>query len=202
MSTRSGLAVLSAVALCGCWPSPLERIDAAAATGGCDGGGCGADLAQASSCPVACQNGERCIGQTCCPQVSYATTIQPFFDAKCAECHGGDKAPMSLRQGTSYSALLQAPSGPKCGPGGAGQSFSSTWRRVAPGVLDDSVLWWYVQDCCMPTCGNVCGPRCIAQCSQTEVRCGGNDPLCGGARPSDGERAAVQCWILEGAPNN
>jgi hypothetical protein len=190
------------VVLSACWPSALERIDANAGAP-CDGGACGAgDMAGQQGCGAGCGNGESCLSGSCCPAVSYAASIQTIFDAKCAECHGGDSAPMNLRQATSYSALLQAPSGPKCGPGGAGANFGSAWRRVAPGDLVDSVLWWYVQDCCMPACGSACGPRCLPQCSQTEVRCGSNDPLCGGARPTEADRAAIMCWILEGAPNN
>jgi hypothetical protein len=176
----------AAAGLTACWPGPLEPLDAAPCNPTMQS--CSADLSTPSSpCPAT---------------PSFSAAVQPIFDAKCVGCHDGSRAPLDLQIGNSYPMLMQAPNGQKCGPGGAGTSFSAAWRRVAPGDLANSVLWWYLQDCCTPACGAACGPLCLPQCSTAVTKCGSSDPLCGGARTTDADHSIVECWILGGAPNN
>ena len=42
--------------------------------------------------------------------VSFATHIQPIFDANCIACHAGSLNP-DLREGKSYDALMSLPAG-------------------------------------------------------------------------------------------
>jgi hypothetical protein len=192
--------VLGLALLAGCKISRLERlaVDDAATPG--DGlspidaapGACGAGLAPCgSSC---CAAGEACQQGTCCGAISYQADIQPWFSLRCSACHSWT-APMLTQL---------APSKDKCGPIGAGANYRSTWRLVAPGDLANSVAWWFVQNCCAPECGAACGGACLAPpCSSALPRCGRDDPLCSPAhRSTADERKRLQCWILEGAPNN
>ncbi len=68
-------------------------------------------------------------------EISYATDMQPFFDAKCASCHPDDSPP-DLQSGTSYNSLLSGgyintadPAGSllylKIAPGGTMETYST-----------------------------------------------------------------------------
>lgn len=62
--------------------------------------------------------------------VSFATDIQPIFDANCLGCHGaGASAGLDLRAATSYTLLVNA------------ASTSYTGARVVPGDPHVSVLY-------------------------------------------------------------
>ena len=126
--------------------------------------------------------------------MSYQADVAPWFALRCSGCHDW----------TAASLVTRSPMGEKCGPGGAGANYRSTWRLVAPGDLANSVLWWFVKDCCAPACGAFCGPDCLSPpCSNAISKCGSSNPLClFQHRTTDQERARIQCWILEGAPNN
>ncbi len=39
-------------------------------------------------------------------KISYATDIQPYFDAKCVACHKGTGIPLNLEAAVSYAALV------------------------------------------------------------------------------------------------
>ena len=41
--------------------------------------------------------------------VSYTTDMQPFFDAKCIECHDGTGIPLNLTSPDSYNNLIDDP---------------------------------------------------------------------------------------------
>lgn len=146
---------------------------------------------------VCCASGETCRSDVCCPSsMSFASDVQPLFTAKCESCHAPQDTLPDLRAGSAYTAIVnRAPDGKKCSPLGAGGSFSGSWKLVAPGDLGNSVLWWYLQDCC--------GPICLSPpCSGAQPRCGNQDPICFNSRPTPAEKRSVQCWILQGAPNN
>ena len=62
--------------------------------------------------------------------VSFATDIQPIFDANCIGCHGaGASAGLDLRAATSYTLLVNA------------ASSGYTGARVVPGDPHVSVLY-------------------------------------------------------------
>ena len=165
----------------GCTISPLQRLDGSGGASGAGGTGGVGDGASQSD------------GQSC-GAVSYQANILPWFQLRCSGCHNW----------TASQLVTSAPSRQKCSPSGAGANFSSSWRLVAPGDLANSILWWYVQDCCAPSCGAACGNECLSPpCSSSIPKCGTDDPLCQSQhRTTDGERAAIECWILGGAPNN
>jgi hypothetical protein len=167
----------------GCTISPLQRVDASSGAGG-SGGTPGGDGAAGSDGAMG----------SCAQSVSYAATIGPWFQLRCGGCHGW----------TASQLVTRAPNGQKCGPNGAGANFSSSWRLVAPGDLSNSVMWWFVQDCCAPSCGASCGSACVSPpCASNIPRCGTDDPLCQSQhRTTDPERAQLECWILQGAANN
>jgi hypothetical protein len=167
----------TAVLAAACSISPLQRIDGGGGTGG-SGGSDGSPLADGASCGT----------------VTWSFNIRPWFLLRCGGCHDW----------TASQLVTSAPSRQKCSPSGAGANFSSSWRLIAPRDLSNSVLWWYVQDCCAPSCGAACGSACLSPpCSSSVPKCGSADPLCQSQhRTTDGERAALECWILDGAPNN
>jgi len=134
-------------------------------------------------------------GGVSCPADSQLPAVQAFFNRKCAGCHPGDHSP-DLGSGRSRAALVdQYPTG-LCGP--PASNANPSWRLVAPGDLESSVLWRYVQDC---ACGGGCLHAMTPPCN-SGVRCGSQDPICAGNSdaPGDADRAAVRCWILQGAP--
>ncbi len=139
--------------------------------------------------------GDPLTGQ-CAANTSFANDVQPLFTAKCVSCHEPPASIPDLRVGSAHAAIVnKAPAGPKCGPAGAGISFSAAWKLVAPSDLGNSILWWYLQDCC--------GASCLSPpCSGAKPRCGDKDPICNFSRPTANELRNIRCWILQGAPNN
>ena len=191
----SGLeAVLLTLAFSGgCHLSRLERVGSdAGSDAGADGPTTGGDAPLA--CGGSCTSGQTCIQDVCCPPVSYAIDVQPWFQARCSGCHSW----------TRETLVSTSPNRQKCGPVGAGANYSSAWRLVAAGDLADSVVWWFAQDCCAPTCGAACANLCLSPpCSSSIPKCGSDDPLCQAShRTTDAERERLKCWILEGAQNN
>ena len=78
--------------------------------------------------------------------ISYATDIQPFFDAECVFCHNGSGIPLNLESSVSYNNLindgyidLTTPSSSKLYtkilPSGSMGQYTST------GKADITLLW-------------------------------------------------------------
>lgn len=66
------------------------------------------------------------------PTVSYATDVQPIFDASCVGCHGaGGNAGLDLRAGSSHGNLVEV------------VATESSLLRVDPGSPPDS--WLYLK---------------------------------------------------------
>ncbi|MFN7132167.1 MAG: hypothetical protein ACK4N5_08795, partial [Myxococcales bacterium] len=63
------------------------------------------------------------------PTVSFATDVQPIFNANCSGCHGGS-GNLSLAPGSSHANLVNVPT--VCNP---------SQRRVVPGDHLSSQLW-------------------------------------------------------------
>ncbi|HEY8208003.1 MAG TPA: hypothetical protein VIG99_11020 [Myxococcaceae bacterium] len=130
-----------------------------------------------------------------CPSASQMPAVQAFFNRKCAGCHPSDFSP-DLGNGRSRNALVNRFPVGVCGP--PSSSANPSWRLVVPGDLENSMLWRYVQGC---ACGSACLSAMSPPCN-SGARCGSKDPICTGKSdaPSAADRAAVQCWILQGAP--
>ncbi len=105
--------------------------------------------------------------------VSFASDVQPIFDARCTTtCHrptnptGG----LTLTPATSYGQLVDAP---------GEHAACSDIARVEPGAPTSSVLYLKVT-------GTTCGPRMPQN----------GTPL------SAGQLRTIEQWIVEGAQNN
>lgn len=111
--------------------------------------------------------------------VSFASDVQPIFDAKCISCHGGTTPAsfLELTSDVSWQELLGS------GRGADSEACGSGAVRVTPGNIERSVLWDALAN--QSDCVEVCPP-------------GGP-----GLKTTDpAEFAIIEQWILQGAKNN
>ena len=105
---------------------------------------------------------------------SYSASVQPIFDANCTGCHGAAMAgTLDLRSGTSHGALVNQPAN--------NNAAGSTYDRVEPRDSASSELW--VRVGVLPASDALSMPQ--------------NQAIL-----SSGDRAIIQTWIEDGAPNN
>ncbi|MGZ3456943.1 MAG: PKD domain-containing protein [Archangium sp.] len=108
---------------------------------------------------------------------SYASDIQPIWDAQCTSCHlSAGRGGLDLTSGHSYASLVNVNgAGEACGASGI--------KRVVPGQPDNSLLVQKISP----------NPPCGSRMPQSNPAYFDDHP---------GELTRIRSWILAGAPNN
>ena len=116
------------------------------------------------------------------PTISFASNIQPFFNASCAVagCHVGPvpTGQLDLSEGRAYGQTVNV------------KAAGSRLLRIKPGSPEQSYVVQKIQ-----------GTPGIAGTIMPPPGCPA-PPQNGAACPSDGDKAALNQWITECAPNN